>query len=411
VRVRSGSRGGTSAVSSRKTTPGVAASGEHKTDAAGNGSKRSGGGGGKKRKRDASAVGVKLEGRDGKEGVLLKKEGGGAMDDLERRREARHEKKRRKEELKQEVKRQRSIKRLKRHFTAKFQGEGLDIGAILAGAPAEGEQRYARQNNTVDLSLFPVLDASVRLLKPLPCPFDCISFDGRFTLSVLAMTGKRDTPTLCRFARVPKEDADILIGPLGMKDPREAYLSPSLGAAAKRSYLKSTSTCALRRPLVSAIPLPTLNVLPLRNLSMCFLCGVRRWVVHILGGDYTRGAYISGGIRSISGTKWRSRVRHPAWHGVQHGGDRPNVRTGSQIPPVHKRTYIKDVFPTRQLHGIPLEPRSVARLARLVCPSHPKHCQPKPNTINALPRRRCHLDPPPRFQLFSSYVLPHRLLV
>jgi hypothetical protein len=92
----------------------------------------------------------------------------------------------------------------------------------------------------IDLSLLPYGD-TIPLRQPLQVPFDCISFDGKYMLSCLVMTDRRDVPTICRFVRTPPESAELLMGVAGMKNPQDAYLSPSLGAAAKRCYLKSAN--------------------------------------------------------------------------------------------------------------------------------------------------------------------------
>jgi len=132
----------------------------------------------------------------------------------------------------------RAIKRVQDYFIKKRGVSPQNIEAVLKAAP--NDPRYHRKDHLLDLSLIPLGD-KIPLKRPLLYPFDCISFDGRFMLSVLVQTQRRDTPTICRFIRVPQEDVDVLLGPMGVKDPRESYLSPSLGAAAKRCYLKSTN--------------------------------------------------------------------------------------------------------------------------------------------------------------------------
>lgn len=149
------------------------------------------------------------------------------------------EKKAQKELAKAETKRKRNIERLEKHFTTKLGLKPSNIEAVLAAAPTD--PRYQRKINLINLSILPTGD-TIPLTKPLQYPFDCISFDGKYMLSVLVVQLKRrDAPTLCRFVRVPTEDVDVLLGPMGLKDPRESFLSPSLGAAARRCYLKSTN--------------------------------------------------------------------------------------------------------------------------------------------------------------------------
>lgn len=156
----------------------------------------------------------------------------------EQKREKKREKKRLKELKEQNERRNRSIKRLEKHFKTKFKLEPSNIEAVLAAAPTD--MRFRNKETVIDLSILPLGD-TIPLNKPLMCPFDCISFNGQFMLSVLVMTDRRDTPTICRFIRVPQEDMEVLMGPLGMQDPRESYLSPSLGAAARRALLKNTN--------------------------------------------------------------------------------------------------------------------------------------------------------------------------
>jgi hypothetical protein len=163
-----------------------------------------------------------------------------AVEEKEILKEKKREKKRQKELAKADTKRKRNIERLEKHFTTKLGLKPSNIEAVLAAAPTD--PRYQRKVNLIDMSILPTGD-TIPLTKPLQYPFDCISFDGKYMLSVLCVLGpeRRDAPTICRFVRVPPEDVDVLLGPMGLKDPRESFLSPSLGAAAKRCYLKSTN--------------------------------------------------------------------------------------------------------------------------------------------------------------------------
>ena len=136
------------------------------------------------------------------------------VEDRESKRARKREKKRQKELHKAEVKRLRNIARLEKHFTQKLGLKPSNTEAVLAAASTD--PRYQPRANLIDLSILPTGD-NIPLTKPLPYPFDCISFDGRYILSVLVMTNRRDCPTICRFVRVPKEDVEVLLGPMGVE--------------------------------------------------------------------------------------------------------------------------------------------------------------------------------------------------
>lgn len=75
---------------------------------------------------------------------------------------------------------------------------------------------YIGTAETVDLCLLPVGDKIP--LRPLPVPFDALSFDGKYAISVLSMEAakhskkKKDSKGLCRFIYCPSEEAEKLLG-------------------------------------------------------------------------------------------------------------------------------------------------------------------------------------------------------
>ena len=162
-----------------------------------------------------------------------------ATEAKEMERAKKRELRRQKKLAKSEIKRKRDLARLDKHCTNKLYLKPSNIEAILAAAPVE--PRHRRKISLVDLCILPLGD-TIPLTKPLQYPFDCISFDGKYMLSILEVRlDRRDSPTLCRFTRVPPEDVETLLGPVGVSDPRESFLSPSLNAAAKRCYLKNAN--------------------------------------------------------------------------------------------------------------------------------------------------------------------------
>jgi hypothetical protein len=166
--------------------------------------------------------------------------GAASEEESEQKRHARREAKRQKELERATEKRDRTIRRQRKHMLKL----GLKPSAIevmlTSNMSAPEAQQASAHIDMVDLSILPV--GHNLPLPPLQVPFDAFSFDGRFGISVLCMqTGRRDVPTICRFNFTPKEDAPVLIGAAGMQDPSEAHLYPSLCAAAKRANLKAAN--------------------------------------------------------------------------------------------------------------------------------------------------------------------------
>jgi hypothetical protein len=165
--------------------------------------------------------------------------GDSAAEVRELERAKKKERKRQKELMKEQIKRGRLMKRVFKHCVNKLGIKPANLDAVLDAAPMEPP--LPRWANVIDLCVLPFLSDSIALSRPLMYPFDCISFDGKFMLTVLAMTKRRGTPTICRFIRTPPEDADLFIGPVGRGDPQESFLYPSLNSSAKRAYGKSAN--------------------------------------------------------------------------------------------------------------------------------------------------------------------------
>lgn len=200
-----------------------------------------------KRARTAAA---KKEDEEANSKRRLKEEGRGKLrtrgrgpaseEESEQKRQHRIEAKKQKELERATEKRERTVRRLRKHMM-KLGLKASTIDATLANsmttADAAGREHSSAPPDLVDLSILPV--GHNLPLQPLQVPFDAFSFDGRFGISVLCTsTGRRDVPTICRFNFTPKDDAPVLIGPAGMGDAAEALLYPSLCAAAKRANLK-----------------------------------------------------------------------------------------------------------------------------------------------------------------------------
>jgi hypothetical protein len=160
-----------------------------------------------------------------------------ALENREEKMAKKRRTKRQKEMGKAARKKEKKLEKLRQHYL-KLGLKPIELESIIAAAP--NDARYLRKVPTLDMCILPIGD-TIPLTTPLPVPFDCISFDGKYMLSVLAMTDRRDTPTICRFIHAPPEEAKMLLGPVGMINQQESYLSPSFGAAWKRCHLKSTN--------------------------------------------------------------------------------------------------------------------------------------------------------------------------
>jgi hypothetical protein len=179
----------------------------------------------------------------------LKTEGGArargrglaSEEESEQKRQARFEAKRQKELNRANEKRERTMHRMRRHMM-KMGLKASVMESIAANVTTNAEtarQLTSAPSDLVDLSLLPI--GHNLPLPPLLLPTDAFSFDGRFGISILldqTQTRRRDVPTICRFNFAPAEDAPVLMGEAGIKDPAKALLYPSLCAAAKRANLK-----------------------------------------------------------------------------------------------------------------------------------------------------------------------------
>jgi hypothetical protein len=171
-----------------------------------------------------------------------KPKGGTLREAKERKRTEKEEKRRRKQAEKEQRKRNRVRDRMRKMFLK------MGMPATSADRMLESMQTFDTlqrtiRPNTIDLNLIPSghYDCNkIPLTQPLQVPFDAISFDGRHMISVLAMTNRRECPTVTRFVYMPQSDVSCLVGDPGVSNPEEAFLYPSLGSAAKRCNLKTT---------------------------------------------------------------------------------------------------------------------------------------------------------------------------
>lgn len=192
-----------------------------------------------------SAAQIKAEGRV--RGPRTRGRGPASEEASEQNRQRRADAKRQKALERATEKRERALRRYRKHMlNLGLKPDPSDMAAFDAnGNLPEDTQATADNTNggdVVDLSILPV--GHNIPLEPLKIPCDAFSFDGRFGISILCTdTGRRDVPTICRFNFAPADDAPVLIGAEGIADAAEAFLYPSLCAAAKRANLKPGKNC------------------------------------------------------------------------------------------------------------------------------------------------------------------------
>lgn len=160
----------------------------------------------------------------------------------------REQRRRQKEQEFQAKKRQRTEEKLDK-LKEKHQLTDEEVKSLKESLLRENEslKQSLLSSSLFDLNLFR-RDGYQLPLKPLPVPFDAISFDGLFGITVLSMACLRDvqikgvgkTPVLCRFNFCPEEYKMDLMGPEGIKHPSNSYIFPSLASAVSRAnHMKS----------------------------------------------------------------------------------------------------------------------------------------------------------------------------